>query len=498
MSDGDGDLRADCLDRCFDVDKDGFGMDFSGMVIGIGAIPIGACTTAAGLPCDVGPACLGPDCDDTASTCTSTCADGDGDSRFDCRDACLDADKDVYGVDNSAATAGCTTDGVTPCDVGPTCNGPDCDDAADSCTTTCSDSEGDARFDCRDACLDGDGDGYGIDNTGATIGVGSNTVGACTADGSTACDIGDACDGEDCDDGDAAINPAATEVCDEADNDCDGGVDEGVTDTFYQDQDGDGYGDPNDTQEACSAPSGYVSNDDDCDDSDAAIKPGATEVCDGVDNDCDGNVDEGGVCADKIVFVSSAVYDGNFGNGAPGPHFTAADAVCQTLASNAGLGGTFKAWLSGRPDGFGCGDGSGSDCAGQDVVDRFTQNPGPYQMPDVANTKVADSWADLTDGTLDHAIDRDENGNLFTGTDRVWTNTTTSGFAADVTRTCGKGPATDTGVYGAWSCGAPTWTAGDCQFQSGRFGLANQTNSTWTSSSNEGCHNLYHIYCFEQ
>jgi len=82
------------------------------------------------------------------------------------------------------------------------------------------------------------------------------------------------------------------EVCDGLDNDCDGQVDNGVKQTFYADNDNDGYGNPDLSTLACSAPSGYVSNDDDCDDSRNYIYPGALEVCDGLDNDCDGSVDE--------------------------------------------------------------------------------------------------------------------------------------------------------------------------------------------------------------
>ena len=62
--------------------------------------------------------------------------------------------------------------------------------------------------------------------------------------------------------------------------------------TFYRDVDGDGYGDPAGPYDACDAPAGHVDNDDDCDDVDARIAPGATETCDGVDQDCDGRVDE--------------------------------------------------------------------------------------------------------------------------------------------------------------------------------------------------------------
>jgi hypothetical protein len=97
---------------------------------------------------------------------------------------------------------------------------------------------------------------------------------------------------EDCDDSDASINAGATETCDGIDNDCDGEVDEGVTDTWYLDQDGDGYGDPGQLVEDCSQPAGSVSAPTDCDDGDADIRPGAAERCDGVDNDCDGEIDE--------------------------------------------------------------------------------------------------------------------------------------------------------------------------------------------------------------
>ena len=70
----------------------------------------------------------------------------------------------------------------------------------------------------------------------------------------------------DCDDGSSATYPGAVEECDGLDNDCDGEVDEGVTQTFYLDSDGDGYGDPNSPVEACEAEGDLVDNADDCDD----------------------------------------------------------------------------------------------------------------------------------------------------------------------------------------------------------------------------------------
>ncbi len=96
--------------------------------------------------------------------------------------------------------------------------------------------------------------------------------------------------GGDCDDGDASIHPGAQELCDQVDQDCDGLVDEDASDPvqWYVDADGDGFGWSQDSVSACQAPSGYVAGSHDCDDADPAIHPGAEELCDGVDQDCDG------------------------------------------------------------------------------------------------------------------------------------------------------------------------------------------------------------------
>jgi hypothetical protein len=98
---------------------------------------------------------------------------------------------------------------------------------------------------------------------------------------------------------DAATTPATTppaldeEICDGADNDGDGEIDEGVTTTYYLDADGDGYGVPDSTIEACELPFGYSVEDIDCDDTDPLrLFEGANDACDGADNDCDGAIDE--------------------------------------------------------------------------------------------------------------------------------------------------------------------------------------------------------------
>jgi hypothetical protein len=124
---------------------------------------------------------------------------------------------------------------------------------------------------------DSDADGYGD---------GGNTAQACTLPSGYVADAGD------CDDTRGSVHPTASEACNGRDDDCDGTTDEGVKTTYYRDADGDGYGDPVNTTEACSVPSGYLSTAGDCDDARAHMYPGAVEGCNDLDDDCDGTIDE--------------------------------------------------------------------------------------------------------------------------------------------------------------------------------------------------------------
>ncbi|MDP6931982.1 MAG: MopE-related protein, partial [Myxococcota bacterium] len=100
----------------------------------------------------------------------------------------------------------------------------------------------------------------------------------------------------DCDDSDASVHPGADEFCDGIDTDCDGTLDgsDALDPTvWYLDLDGDGYGDEGDVGEkACDAPAGRVSDNTDCEDQDSSIHPDAEDLCDEVDTDCDGAVDD--------------------------------------------------------------------------------------------------------------------------------------------------------------------------------------------------------------
>jgi hypothetical protein len=125
------------------------------------------------------------------------------------------------------------------------------------------------------AYIDADGDGYGY--------PGISVDGLCELTPGYSGNNGD------CEDNDPAINPAVIEVCNGLDDNCDGQTDEGLLLMFYADLDQDGFGSMDDVTLSCTQPNGYVLDNSDCDDWDAMIYPGATEICDnGIDEDCNG------------------------------------------------------------------------------------------------------------------------------------------------------------------------------------------------------------------
>ena len=117
----------------------------------------------------------------------------------------------------------------------------------------------------------------------------------------------------DCEDTDSSMYPGAIEVCDGVDNDCDHIVDAGSADgdTYYRDGDGDGFGSPTTTVVACSLPSGYVEDATDCLDSDYSVNPDGVEICNGIDDDCNGAIDDS--------LESTFWYEDNDGDGRGNP-----------------------------------------------------------------------------------------------------------------------------------------------------------------------------------
>ena len=259
------------------------------------------------MPCDDVPdgwVLDAQDCDDSradvhvgaAEWCDGV--DNDCDSLVDEEDAVdavvwyADVDGDGFG-DADNTTLACSLPFGFVADAG------DCDDfdadvrptALEICDALDNDCDGlvddaDPDVDLTRAGLwyaDVDGDGFG-----AGVGVSS-----CAAPS------GSVADDTDCDDADAAVNPAAQEICNDVDDDCDTWMDDEDTSldlstagTWYTDGDGDGYGDAGSSAVSCDPPTGTVADATDCDDTDAAVNPAATEICNGVDDDCDTLVDD--------------------------------------------------------------------------------------------------------------------------------------------------------------------------------------------------------------
>ena len=368
-----------------DADGDGWGDD--------------ATAAAACSPPDGG-VLRGGDCDDTSAAvwpgalevCDTLDNDCDGtpdDGAVDAPTWYADADGDGHG-DASAAARACTAP------TGTVASDDDCDDTRaarypghpEVCDTLDNDCDGRADEDAADADTwhpDADGDGYGSP---------AWSVDACAAPD------GYVLDATDCDDAHAAANPDGAEVCDGLDNDCDGTADVGASDapTWYADADGDGYGDAAVTAVACEAPAGHVADATDCDDDAPSAHPGGVEVCDGLDDDCDGAVDDGALDAEDWWTDG----DGDtWGAGAP-------TAACTAPAGTVGRDGDCDdADATAWPGAAETCDGADDDCDGtvdEDATDAGTwyrdadaDGYGTAGFPVVACDAPAGTVADATD-----------------------------------------------------------------------------------------------------
>jgi hypothetical protein len=155
----------------------------------------------------------------------------------------------------------------------------------------------------------------------------------------------------------------------------------------------------------------------------------------------------------KTAFLSSVSVNGNLGGVA------GANALCNSLAATAGLGGTFKAWLS---------DGATSPST------TFTQSIGAYVRVD--GVVIATNWTDLTDDALAASLNVDE-----FGTEKVtfaWTGTSGAGAPGQFGNCLG-------------------WTS-DSSSEWGQDGAPTLSGVAWTALGAATCHSLLPIYCFEQ
>jgi len=245
----------------------------------------GSCTSVKPVSC-----LPGESCDPSNGQCTNICPDGDVDGYVDDSSGCLVP---------SGLQAG-------DCDDSDVHSYPGAPDQCDGVVNDCN-SRGRIGVDPDPAWPkfpfyhDGDGDTYG--QTKQTASFCSETV---------ANKVGYVAQSGDCDDVDASVNPGAAEICNDVDDDCNGQVDDGLTFTDYcPDTDGDHYGDSSDLLSSCATtpPTGRIADCTDCDDSSKFRNPGLKEFCDGIDNDCNGVVDD----PDQLTFVT--YYEDQDGDG---------------------------------------------------------------------------------------------------------------------------------------------------------------------------------------
>ena len=312
-----------------------FYLDSDGDTVG-GETSITACEPEEGYVSKAG------DCDDENANVNPNAAEVCNDIDDNC-DTWVDEGLDTYVLfaDTDGDGFGDSSASITTCDAnaeGYTDNNQDCDDSSDAifpgAVEVCdgADNDCDAIVDESDAVdasvwyVDRDGDGYGDDTTAYT---------SCEQPGTEWVS-----EGADCDDLRNDISPGQDEVCDTIDNNCDGLIDDASSvdaQTFYADTDKDGFGDPDaprtscsvlegyvadsqdcddtdstlnpntfwyedadmdtygnpkSSKQSCTQPTGYYRNSSDCDDSDGAVNPSATELCDDIDNNCDGLLDD--------------------------------------------------------------------------------------------------------------------------------------------------------------------------------------------------------------
>ncbi len=264
-----------------DADGDGFGA--------VGAMAQSACMPVAGrvtnnTDCNDANPMVKPGATEICNGVDDDCAGG-VDNGLTFSQYFTDADGDGFGATSAMAQSACAPV------AGKVTNNTDCNDSnpmvKPGATEICNGVDDNCVGGADDGLTftnyypDGDGDGFG----------------AASASPQSACSpiAGRVTNHTDCNDANAAIKPGATEVCNGVDDNCAGGIDEGLpTTNYYRDNDGDGYGATTATAVAsCGPVSGHVTNRTDCNDNNAGIRPGATEVCNSIDDNCNGTVDEG-------------------------------------------------------------------------------------------------------------------------------------------------------------------------------------------------------------
>ncbi len=235
--------------------------------------------------------------------------------------------------------------------------------------------------------------------------------------------------------------------------------------TSCLDADGDGYGNP--AMDICPYPEL------DCHDGLYYVHPGSQEICDGIDNQCPGDIgygeiDEGCTTQDLIVFITAESFTGDLGG------FAGAEDKCNAAAASASLSGTYLPWLS---------DSSSSPSTLFNRDAKWHLVTGEY---------VAHSWMDLiiqnkrapsplNVAFLRTPINVDQHGNtLIAG--NVWTSTDMRGDPLGTTNS---------------DCSEWTTNCGDCVIQ-GALGEMGNVDVEWTAWQTQKCNWLERLYCFQQ
>jgi hypothetical protein len=272
-----------------------------------------------------------------------------------------------------------------------------------------------------------------LSTTGCGLGNGSQDTGPFDADGDGAVAS------RDCDDNDPSRSPDLLEVCNGQDDDCDGLVDMDDPSIgapyWYVDRDGDGFGDEASAQPFCEGPSDRQEQGGDCDDSDPDVNPLGLEVCNTIDDDCDGLIDTDDDSMDPSTYGTWYPDADNDDHGVPGETLTGCDPGDYWAPNDTDCNDDEPLAWGGAEEI--CGDGVDNDCDG--LFGEACGSYGLLQLADAAGlwagASVAervgaaivvvgdadgDGFEDWAVGVPGSLVDGEERGRVFLMTAGAW------------------------------------------------------------------------------
>ncbi len=308
---------------------------------------------------DVANPCLTLACEDSNPCTLDGCDPSSGCTHLPQAGTCSDGNDCTEG--DSCQAGSCTAGSAKVCNDGNLCT-------TDSCVALggCATAANSEACDDGNACTTGDACVGGACGAGAPTNCADNN--ACTNDAcdppagctytTVPCDDGLACTADTCNSATGCVHTPGEEVCNGLDDDCDGLTDENVQIMYFVDGDGDGYGGSALTLFGCTVPSGYVTNENDCNDANSLVHPGALEICNGIDDDCNGVTDESG---GKTYYFDG---DGD-GYGNPNNALTICQAPPGYVGDNTDCNDTIPSGASQHPGAMEICDGLDNNCNGK-------------------------------------------------------------------------------------------------------------------------------------